>query len=440
MPDVDLQYGEGTIRLAVPDGSYILAPRFAPGLPDERAAVLEALRQPIGCPPLGEILKPGDEVCVVVPDKTRPAPTSRLISWLKEAMAGIPGLRLFFLVGTGAHRPSPPAERAMFLGPDTPGADHDARNGAGLERVGNTQSGLPVWLNRHYVRADRRITISLLEPHFFSGFSGGPKAVVPGVAGLDTILAIHSARLIGHPATTWGQLDDNPVQTAISDACALLPPDLSINVAINRRREIVGVFAGDVRLAHRQGCAFVGDLALCPVAHRFPIVVTTNGGWPLDQNLYQTVKGLSAAARVVASGGCIVAASECRSGIPSGGFSSLLRSAASPGELLAKILGRQDTYEDQWQAQVLCSILEQATVFLYSSLNPADVTGAFLHPVASIQEGLERAMHRLAKETRKAQFIFDSSAELSLVRSWTNKEKPVAVLPEGPFTLPYVKS
>ena len=441
MPEVELQYGEGTIRLAVPEGSRVLEPRFAPGLPDERAAVLDALRQPIGCRPLDEILRPGDDVCVVVPDRTRPLPTSRLVSWLKEATAGIPRLRLSFLVGTGAHRPSTPGERAELLGPGTLGADHDARDAANLELVGHTGSGLAVWLNRRYVRADRRITISLLEPHFFAGFSGGPKAVVPGVAGLDTILNIHSARLIAHPGTTWGRLEDNPVQTEIAEACALLPPDLSINVAINRRREIVGVFAGDVRLAHHQGCAFVGELALCPVDHPFPIVITTNGGWPLDQNLYQTVKGLSAAARIVAPGGCIVAASECRLGLPAGGFASMLRSAASPGELLAEILAKPDTREDQWQAQVLCSILQRATVFLYSSLGAGDVAGAFLHPVASVQEGLERARRHLPKGVKEAPILpMGSSSESRLMKAGTKQEKPMAVLPEGPFTLPYVRS
>jgi nickel-dependent lactate racemase len=448
MPAVPLQYGEGTIRLEVPEGSCILEPRFAPGLADERAAVLEALRQPIGCPPLGEILKPGDEVCVVVPDKTRPAPTSRLVSWLKEATAGIPGVRLFFLVGTGSHRPSPPRELEALLGPDTLGAEHDARDGASLELVGHTPSGLAVWLNRRYVRADRRITISLLEPHFFAGFSGGPKAVVPGIAGLDTILDVHSARLIGHPASTWGRLEDNPVQKAIAEACALLPPDLSINVAINRQREIVGVFAGDVRLAHRQGCAFVSELAHCPVDHPFPIVVTTNGGWPLDQNLYQTVKGLSAAARILAPGGCIVAASECRLGLPAGGFASILRSAATPRELLAKILGKPDTREDEWQALVLCSILDRATIFLYSSLGASDVHAAFLHPVASVEEGLERARQHLAaagrptpgQEQRARVLPLGLSSEARLAKAWTKQDRSVAVLPEGPFTLPYVRS
>ncbi len=406
---LSLPYGQTTIEVEVPDGTEVIEPRFLPGLTDARAAIIQALRAPMGRPPLGEMLRPGDRVCVVVPDITRPAPTRLIAQCLREEAGGA---ALHFLVGTGAHRPCSRAELEFLLGPEGPGMSHDARDPEVLRLVGHTPTGTAVWLNRHYLEADRRIAVGLIEPHFFAGFSGGPKAIVPGIAGLETILAIHSAPLIAHPNTTGGRLDGNPVQEEIAAACGLAPPDLLVNVSINRRREVTGVFVGELREAHRRGCEFVRQAAMRQVDGPFDIVVTTNGGWPLDQNLYQTVKGIAAASRITKPGGCIVAVAECRMGFPPGNFAELLFTAGSPDELSDRIFRSEVTVEDQWEAQVLCKILKRATVFLHSALDPSEVRRAFVHPVATVAEGLERA------------------------RRLRGPDATIAVLPEGPFTIP----
>lgn len=411
---VVLPYGETGLELELPGDAEVIEPRPVPGVTDEPGTILQALRS--ASPSLLELLRPGDDVCVVVPDITRPAPTRQVVSCLRELASQVSGSRLWFLIGTGLHRPCTPAEIETILGPGVPGVNHNARDQDSLSLVDHTSAGIPVWLNRRYLEADRRVSVSLLEPHFFAGFSGGPKAIVPGVAGRETILGIHSARLIGDPSTTWAKLDGNPVQAAIREACGMAPPDFSINVSINREREITGVFAGEVGEAHRRGCAFLHDLAMVPVARPADIVVTTNGGWPLDQNLYQTVKGLSAAARITEPGGCIVAAAECRYGFPPGNFEDLLRAARTPAELIRQLRSLPDTVEDQWEAQVLGQILERATVFLLSRLEPAAARAAFLHPVGSIQQGLDRARELRGNTAR------------------------VAVLPQGPFTVPYLQA
>ncbi|MEW6046146.1 MAG: nickel-dependent lactate racemase [Bacillota bacterium] len=416
---VFLPYGRAQLVIEADESWDVIEPVFIRGIDDERGAVVAALRRPLGCAPLREMLEPGDEVCVVIPDITRPAPTAKLVSWLLEEMAGFPDLRLLFLVGTGSHRPCDEQEIKVVLGEAVAGGypvmNHDSRDEAALKMLGRTSLGIPVWLNSRYLDASKRVTVGLLEPHFFAGFSGGPKAVVPGVAGIETIMGIHSAQLIDDPGTTWGKLDGNPVYEQICEACGHAPPDFSINVAVNKAGEITGVFTGDVFRAHREGSAFVRDLTMRMVSRAYDIVITTNGGWPLDQNLYQTVKGLSAAAQITRPGGCIVCASECSEGLPShGNFARLLREARWPGALLEAIRAPGFRMEDQWEAQVLAQITLRATVFLYSSLPEDDVRSAFLYPVSGVEEGIRRAIE-----------VCGGGAS-------------VAVLPQGPFTIPYV--
>ena len=242
-----------------------------------------------------------------------------------------------------------------------------------------------MFLNRAYVDADRRIVLGFIEPHFMAGFSGGYKGIFPGVADIAAIMRYHDAPTIGDPRATWGLLDGNPTQERIRHDGALVPVDFCVNVTLNRRREITAVFCGDVRAAHDAGLRLLAADGDGRLRAPRPIVVTSNSGYPLDQNLYQTVKGMSAAAQIVADGGYIVAAARCNDGFPRhGNFRQLLFEHDSPTALLETIMAPGFSTFDQWQVQLLAGILLKARVGLYSELPPEDVRRAHLEPVGDV--------------------------------------------------------
>lgn len=418
--NIDLAYGRGRLPLAVPDDAVVVTPQELPGLADERAAFEAAVRAPVGTAPLRDLAKPTDTVAIVIADITRPSPSERLVPWIMAELSHVPREQLVIINGTGSHRANTRDELVQMLGREVVDTvrivNHSAFDDATLTHLGRTSYGGEVWLNNDYLRADVRIVTGFIEPHFFAGFSGGPKGVAPGVAGIKMIMHLHNAQMIGHPNATWAQLDGNPVQGEIREAVALAPPHFCVNVALNARRQITQVWAGHYIGAHEIGCRFVAEHATRPVDAPFDIVITTNSGYPLDQNLYQAVKGMSAAARIVRPGGAILCAAECSDGLPDhGNFKELLRMRRTPRELLDMIEAPGFALYDQWEAQTQALIQCKADVLLYSSLPPETVRGAMLTPVESLASALAGLLARYGPGAR------------------------VAVLPEGPQTVPFVR-
>lgn len=420
LPVAEIAYGKGRIPLRLDPALaewQVYRPKSVPALPDPRAAFMEACSSPINCEPLRTRVDRNDKVVIVTSDGTRPVPNKQLIPWLLEVLP-VPPENVTVLIGTGTHRPNTPKEiRSMFgnLSREIEIVNHDAYDDAGNVRIGSTSSGIPISVNKRYLAADRCIVVGFIEPHFFAGFSGGAKGVFPGVAGIETIPHLHDYRLIADPMSTWGQLEFNPIQREIAEMIDQCRPDFLVNVTLNEDKRITGVFAGDYREAHRAGCVEARAASMVPVPNRFPVVVTSNSGFPLDQNLYQTVKGMSAAARIVTDGGTIVTVSECSDGIPDhGNFGEMLRSAESPEAILAWVRDLDAPVLDQWQAQILAEIQLRADVALYSSLDADLVASLSLRPVDDLQAELEDTVRRLGRDT------------------------PVAVLPDGPLTIPYV--
>ncbi|MEO7270770.1 MAG: nickel-dependent lactate racemase, partial [Vicinamibacterales bacterium] len=337
---VTLQYGTTNLDLSVPDGQVtVLAPRFVPGLADEEAAFVRAVRAPLGARPLADSVGPGEQVAIVVADITRPLPSARLLPWILKELRHVPPEQISIVIGTGSHRATTPAEIGTIVGDALASGcrivDHSAFEEAGLALAGTGIDGTPVYMNRAYVEADRRVIVGFVEPHFMAGFSGGYKAVFPGVADIGAIMRYHDAPTIGHPRSTWGLIDGNPTQARIRHDGALCPVDFCVNVTLNRRKEITGFYCGDVLAAHEAGCAFSRETVMIACEQPFPIVITTNSGYPLDQNLYQAVKGMSAAAQVVADDGYIATAARCNDGFPEhGNFKRLLFEHDSPRALL----------------------------------------------------------------------------------------------------------
>ncbi len=417
---IRLLYGTGGLDLDVPGSSArVIAPRFLPGLPDEAAAFRAAVAAPIGCPPLRDIVRPGERLAVVIPDITRPLPSDRLLPWLFEALAPLPPEQVTILNGTGSHRGNTPGELARMVGPDILRryriVNHDAECAEGLCTVGRRTDGAPLSLARAYVEADRRIALGFIEPHFMAGFSGGCKGVFPALADIDSILHYHGAAIVADPRSTWGVLAGNPTQALIRQYGRQIPLDFLINVTLNRERQITRFFCGDPIAAHEAGCAFVRETAMAACPQAYPIVVTTNAGYPLDQNLYQAVKGMSAAAQIVAPGGLILAAARCNDGFPDHGhFKPLLHDHPNPQAVLDTILAPGFRCRDQWEAQLLAQIAIKARIGLYSELPPEAVRRAHLEPVADLNARLRAEWDRLGPEA------------------------PIAILPEGPMTIPYL--
>jgi nickel-dependent lactate racemase len=417
---VNLQYGRQGLPIEIRGSNVkVLEPRFLPGLDDEWASFRAAVRAPIGAPPLRETIGARDRVAVVIPDLTRPLPSDRLLPWLFAELAHVPADNFVIINGTGSHRINTPEEIAGMVGAEVAArhtiVNHNAHDPSALAPAGRTPEGRPVYFNREYVEADRRIVLGFIEPHFMAGFSGGYKGIFPAVADIDSIMHYHRADVIGDPRSTWGVLEGNPTQAQIRANGALLPVDFCLNVTLNRRREITRFFCGEVLASHAAGCAFAKETAMIACPHPFPIVVTTNSGYPLDQNLYQAVKGMSAAAQIVDEGGLILAAARCNDGFPAhGNFRELLFAHESPRALLSTILAPGFSMYDQWEAQLLAMIRLKARVGLYSEIPAADVKRAHLEPVDDLTARLAAELARGTDQT------------------------PVAVLPEGPMTIPYL--
>ncbi len=325
------------------------------------------------------------------------------------------------LLGNGTHRANTPAEIDAMFGTEIVRRvrilNHDCQDPTRNVFFGRTPSGAPIWFDKTYVEADKRIVLGFIEPHFFAGFSGGAKGVAPGVAGIESILYLHSYDLIAHPNSTWGVMDGNPMRQAVQELAAACPPDFLINVTLDNAKRITNFFAGNYVAAHAAGCARVREQAMTPVPHRFPIVVTSNSGFPLDQNLYQTVKGMSAAARIVEDGGTIVVVSECSDGIPSHGhFGSMLWHAHDADALEQMVRSLSKPRLDQWQVQVFANILKRCEVALYSKLDPETTRACLMTPEDDVFQAVARRIEHIGCGV------------------------PVAVLPEGPLSVAYIAS
>jgi nickel-dependent lactate racemase len=419
---VHLQYGKDGLSLELPSANArVIEPTFVEGLPDEAQAFQAAVRQPVGGRPLREVVRASDRVALVIPDITRPLPTDRLLRWILAELDHVPAERFTIVNGTGSHRGNTPEELATMVGSDVLArvrvVNHNAHDAATLAPAGQTSDGRTVYLARDYVEADRRIVLGFIEPHFMAGFSGGWKGVFPAVADIDSIMHYHRAQVIGDPRSTWGVLEGNPTQEQIRWNGALLPVDFLVNVTQNRKRQITRFFCGEVLAAHRAGCAFAKSTAMVACPTPFPIVVTTNSGYPLDQNLYQAVKGMSAAAQIVEQDGFILQASRCNDGFPHhGNFRKLLFDHPTPRALLDTITAPGFSLYDQWEAQLLAIVALKAKVGLYSDLDPEEVRRAHLEAVDDISARLRQEVARRGADV------------------------PIAVLPEGPMTIPYLQA
>ena len=420
---VRLAYGRSGLVIDVPeDRTTVVQPQYLPGLPDQYGAIRTAVRDPVGgASSLRRIAGPSDIVAISVCDITRPMPTSTVLPVVLEELAQVPDENIVILIATGTHRPNSYGELRDMLGAQIVDrftvVNHDAFDTTGVVHLGDTPGGIPILLNQIWAEADVRLTLGFVEPHFFAGFSGGPKMVAPGLAAFQTTMMLHNAEMIGHPNATWGVTVGNPIHDAIREIAAQTGVDFSVEVTLNRDHQITSVYAGEPETAHRAASRFAKSVAMQPVDEPFDVVVTTNSGYPLDMNLYQAVKGMSAAAQVVKRGGTIICAAECSDGVPEHGeYSRLLRSRSSPEELLDMICAAAHNVHDQWQVQIQAQIQLKASVMVKTgSLSDDQIREAHLEPVDDVERAMRDALEAAGPNAR------------------------LCVIPEGPQTIPYLR-
>ena len=401
---IHIPYGKGHIECTIPyDG--LLTSRIDT-LKSERPGVQiveKAVLNPIGSRPLCELAE-GKKTCtIIISDHTRPVPSRDILPpMLAELRKGSPDIDVTLLVATGFHRPTTTAELEAKLGEEIAAKEkivvHDAFDAASNVQIGVLPSGAPLVIDRVAVETDLLISEGFIEPHFFAGFSGGRKSVLPGIAARETVYWNHNADFIADPHARTGILEGNPLHRDMVYAARAAKLRFICNVVINAKHKIVGAFAGDCEQAHIAGTEFLKGLCLQEKAPA-DIVITSNNGYPLDQNIYQAVKGMTAGEATCREGGVIVMSAACNDGHGGESFMRTMTQDLTPAQILAAIQAtpRAETVPDQWESQILARILSRHHVVLISGTDPELVRAMKMHPATDIPQALELAEKLLGR-------------------------------------------
>jgi nickel-dependent lactate racemase len=418
-----LAYGKTghTIELSDNFKVDIIEPRWVDSVKDQSLSVKEALNNPYNSKPLRGIVRKSDKVAILFSDITRATPYHIILPAILNELKDIPQDNILFFCANGTHRLATEEELIKILGEyivkNYKIFQNDANNDELHEHIGTTVSGNEVFIDKKVLNCDVKILTGFIEPHFFAGFSGGGKALIPGMASVKTIKYNHSISHLTHENVNWGITYGNPLWEEMIEAAEFVPGLFLLNITLNRNKEITNVFAGDLRSAHKAGCAFVKDSAMAPVDALYDIVITSNSGYPLDLNIYQTVKGMSAASQVLKPGGTIIMVAECWDGIPSNSdYETILTSVSGPKELMQFIIDNEGTLKDTWQIYYQALIQQNADVYLYSDkLEGEIIKKALFNPVSDIGKLVDELVNKIGPQAK------------------------ICVLPEGPQTIPYLK-
>jgi len=420
---VRLAYGLREIDVPIPAGHpvEVLEKHPVPVIDDPTARLQHSLEHPTAAPPLREIARGRRDAVIVVSDLTRPVPNATLLPPILDALSegGLALEAVTILVATGLHRPNTPAELDIMLGPEIARTlrvvQHDARDAAAHRDLGRTAGGIPILIDRGFLESDLRIITGLIEPHLMAGYSGGRKAVCPGLAAVDTVRVAHGpAMLESHVGP--GIVDGNPLHEALLEVQRKVGVDFLVNVALDRQRNIAGVFCGDPEAAHAEGMAFVERESLVSVDEPADLVITSGGGAPLDSTFYQSIKGISTAASIVKPGGAILLCAALSEGVGSASFEKLIRECRDPREFEMRLGDDRFFAIDQWMVQHLCQAHRRARVILYTdAFPPAAVAELLVESAASPAAGVAAGLAGRGPDAR------------------------IAVLPQGPYVLATVR-
>ncbi len=368
----------------------VLMPKELPRDPDEQAILKDALDHPAASGKLSEIVKKGETVAVMTSDITRPCPSDRILPQVLAELysAGIRPEDITILFGRGSHRRQSEEEMIHLVGEEIfRTVTCDDTDFSRTVHVGVTRRGTPVDIDERVVNADRRILIGNVEYHYFAGFSGGAKALMPGASNPAAIQANH--RLMTDPASRTGRLEGNPVREDIEEAAAMVGADFIVNVVLNTEKQIVYAAAGDMVQAHRRACSFLDAHYGCPLQEKTDIVLVSQGGAPKDLNLYQTQKALDNAGHAVKDGGTVILCGSCREGFGNPVFEEWMKKYQDPQEMIDAI--RKEFVLGGHKAAAIAMIRRHADIFLVSDMDPAVIGRTILKPYADLAEAYEDA-------------------------------------------------
>ena len=407
MKTVSFPYGRAVLTHSFPDTQLqaVLTSSihgYDPGA-DGLALVERAMAAPVDSLPLSQLAKGKEKVVIIASDHTRPVPSKVIMpAMLRQIREGNPNAQITILIATGCHRGTTVQELTEKFGEEIVKNEHiyvhDCDEKEMLVNIGTLPSGGPCVINRMAVEADLLVAEGFIEPHFFAGFSGGRKSVLPGVAARETVLANHCAEFIAHPKSRTGSLEGNPIHADMLWAAKQAGLAYIVNVVLNEKKEVIFATAGAPEAAHKKGTDFLAGL--CGVkAEPADVVITTNGGYPLDQNMYQAVKGMTAAEAAVKEGGVIIMLASSADGIGGDHFYHQLADEPDRSKTMALFLSRsrEQTAPDQWQSQILLRVRERAQVIYISEMDDETVTKMHMIPAHSLEEALEKAQKLLGR-------------------------------------------
>ncbi|MCE9565888.1 MAG: nickel-dependent lactate racemase [Planctomycetes bacterium] len=441
---ITLDYGKTGLDVTLPDDRLIAPPltiQPADPLPDTNAALEAALKNPIGTKPLLELARGKKTACIVICDITRPVPNKLILPALVRTLeaAGVPRSGITILIATGLHRPNEGEELVELVGEEIASTyrceNHHGKELEEHEYLGTTPNGVPAWIDKRYTQAELKITTGLIEPHLMAGYSGGRKLICPGIASIETVKVWHGPRFLEHPLADCGSVEGNPVHEENTRIALMAGCDFIVNVCIDGKRKVTGLWAGDMIKAWEAGVRFCREVVKSGVPQACDVVVTSCAGYPLDTTWYQAVKGLTGALPIVKQGGTIIMAASLTEGLGSPEFRALLddyqkngryntmtvagvklngSAPATPGRASRSI--HRDTCEmDEWQLVMFQKILGHCRVKVFSQgLSDATLRLCQVEPASSVESAVAESLAE-----------YGSAAKL-------------AVIPKGPYVLPYV--
>jgi lactate racemase len=422
---IKLDYGRTGLDVNLPDDRLVgpLAIRPAAPLPEPAQVIRDAIARPIGTPPLAEMARGKKSVCILICDITRPVPNQLILPPLLETIekAGVSQDETLILVATGLHRPNQGAELEEMVGSDICRRyrieNHFGKRLADHTFLGVTPNGVPAYIDRRYVEADLKITTGLIEPHLMAGYSGGRKVICPGIAALETVKVWHGPKFLEHPKADCGFVDGNPVHEENTRIAKMAGCDFIVNVCLDGQRRVTWVGAGDMEQAWREGVRFVENVVRVPVAAPCDVVVTSAAGYPLDTTWYQAIKGLTGALPIVKQGGTIVLAASLTDGIGSPEFQQLIDDNPDLEQFMKRILGKDYFVMDQWQLEEFVKVIRRCKIKVVTNgMSAETLRRCQVEPAATVEAAVSESLAEYGPDAR------------------------VAVIPKGPYVLPFVSS
>lgn len=411
MAKIKLPYNKKMINVEIDDKNLVgvLESRAGEYKTDltESEIVEKALDAPIGSPKLEELVKGKKNMVIISSDHTRPVPSKIIMPILLRRIRKVnPDIDIKILIATGFHRLTTKQELIDKFGKEIVENEniviHDSRDENSLVKIGTLPSGGELIINKTAVETELLIAEGFIESHFFAGFSGGRKSILPGIASAKTVMANHCAEFIASPYSRTGKLENNPIHKDMLYAAEKAKLAFIINVVIDGNKRIINAFAGHSKLAHEDGCKFVMNLSKVNKVNA-DIAISTNGGYPLDQNIYQSVKGMTAAEATCRDGGVIIMVAACNDGHGGKGFYNNLANVKTPQEYLRKVqkVPRNETVPDQWESQILARILSKHTVIMVTDMcDPNLIKNIHMQHAYTIQDALKKAYDIVGKDAK----------------------------------------